>query len=105
MPTNNNTTVSQELQTELGLYKATYDEAKAGAGNENFFGYKACGDKVELKFDASPKEIQKAGMELAIVAPDLKSVDLLATTNFEEIKTRPKEDLRGFLRRIIDEIR
>jgi hypothetical protein len=73
----------------------------------NFFGYEDRGAEVEFLFTKDKKTLAEAteeGMQLAMVAPENESFNMLLTSNFPEaIKKADPETLREFLRHIVDE--
>jgi len=104
---NNSTKVSQELQRELAEYGIVRHkvEEKAAPNSERpkFFGIKEAGSKTELKFNTTIKGIQDAKMTVAIAAPEHESFNMLVTTNFSKaVTTASEEDLRTFIRKIVD---
>lgn len=109
MRTNKSTKVSENLQEELAAFgilrsKVMEKAAPREDGEAEFFGIKNYGgNTVELKFDTSIDEIQNANMTVALAAPELSTFNMLVTTNFDEaVKVSTKEDLRSYLRRIVD---
>lgn len=108
--------LQQETQEELAEYGLMRDKALKGAApkkdgdnwaNANYFGIDryGTGEDTKFKFDASIKEIDDANMELATVAPDDVTFDMLSTTDLQEgLKGKSEESIRGFLRRLFDRV-
>lgn len=111
MHTNKSTKVSEELQRDLAAYGLVRDkvmkEASPSTTSEpSFFGIRNYGgDKVEYKFDATIEAIQDAGMTVALAAPDLETFNMLVTTDFEKaVKVGNAEDIRSYLRRVVNRV-
>lgn len=108
--------LNQEKQEELAEYGLMRDKALKSAApkkdgdnwtNANYFGIDRYGtsEDVEFKFDASIKEIDDSSMELAAVAPDDVTFDMLSTTDLQEgLKGKSEDSIRGFLRRLFDRV-
>ncbi len=108
---NESTKVSEELQEDLALYGITRRRAMEKAppredGEANFFGMKRESEgEVKLKFTDNIQAIQKDDMIVSMVAPEDKPFDMLVTTNFvKAIKEADEDDLRSFVRRIVDRV-
>lgn len=112
MSTSQLTVVDQNLREELAEYGLVYavaaKKAPAKVGEANFFGMDKRNDSVDLVFTKDDKELANAvedGMQLAVVAPENESFDMLLTSDFPRaIAGKDKETLRDFLRRIVDEV-
>lgn len=109
MHTNKSTRVSEHVQEELAEYgilrsKVMENAAPKETGEPNFFGMRNYGgDNIELKFDTSIEAIQDAGMTVSLAAPELESFNMLVTKNFDEaVKVGSKDEVRAYLRRIVD---
>lgn len=104
---NDSTNVSQVLQEDLAEYGILRAEAIKNApvkssGVPNFFGLKYGFGEAELLFDTDIKTIQDRNMQVAIVAPDNETFDMLVTTNFQKAVTKASPDqLRSFIRNIL----
>lgn len=106
--TNKSTRVDTALQQELAAYgllrMEALEEAPPNPDNPEFFGIKRYGDTTEFKFDSSISAIQDDSMTVALAAPELESFNMLATTNFDRAKDiGTKDEIRAFLRRIVNE--
>lgn len=100
-------TLSADL-AEYGIIRAVaVKKAPVRFDKPNFFGYENRGAEVELVFtqdDETLVEATEDGMQLALVAPDNETFNMLLSTDFPEaIKRTEPETLREFLRRILDE--
>lgn len=110
MHTNKSTRVDEELQRDLSAYglvrsKVMENAAPTDSGGPKFFGIRHYGGDVEYKFDASIEAIQDAGMTVALAAPDLETFNMLVTTDFEKaVSVASREDLRSYLRRVVDRV-
>lgn len=110
MLTNKSTNVSEELQRDLAAYglvrsKVIENAAPTDDGAPKFFGISNTGGNIEYKFDASIEAIQDAGMTVALAAPDLETFNMLVTTDFEKaVSIASREDLRSYLRRVVDRV-
>jgi hypothetical protein len=109
MHINKSTRVSESLQEEMAEFgllrsKVMENAPPKESGEPNFFGVRNYGgDRIELKFDTSIEAMQDDNMTVALAAPDLETFNMLVTTNFDEaVKTGSKEDIRSYLRRIVD---
>jgi hypothetical protein len=106
---NNQTKVSETLQSELAAYGIVRMEVMENAkpkksGEPSFFGLREGYRETELKFDATPEQIQKAGMTLALAAPEDASFDMIAVTNFDKaMKAGTVDEKKDWLRKIVDE--
>lgn len=108
--TNKHTRVDETLQKELAQYgvlrQEVMEEAPPREDEPNFFGIKYRGEEPDLAFGIDIKQIQKRGMEVGMAVPEDKSFDLLMTENFEKtVATANEDDLRSFIRRIVDKAR
>lgn len=110
MHTNKSTNVTEELQRDLAAYglvrsKVMENAAPTDSGEPKFFGIRNTGGDVEYKFGASIEAIQDAGMTVALAAPDLETFNMLVTTDFEKaVSVASREDLRSYLRRVVDRV-
>jgi hypothetical protein len=100
-------TLSADL-AEYGLIRAVAaKKAPVRFDKPNFFGFEDRGAEVEMLFTDDDKTLVEAteeGMQLALVAPENESFNMLLTRDFPEaIKQAKPETLREFLRRILDE--
>lgn len=109
MRINKSTKVDENLQEELAAFgilrsKVMEEAPPTENGEAKFFGIRNYGgDKVDLKFDTDIQAIQDANMTVALAVPELETFNMLVTTNFEEaVKVSSKEDMRNYLRRIVD---
>lgn len=103
---NTSTVVDQTLQVELAEYGLLRKEALANTTAANpFFGLRTTYGGYDTKYGTSLKAIQESDMDIAIVAPENESFDMLITKDFNKaIKTASKDDLRSFLRSIVDKV-
>lgn len=109
MSTNEFTKVTSELEKKLADYGVMRGEAIEGAGiskpgDYNYFGIKMEGDKAKFAFDATPKQIQNRDMQMAIVAPEFDTFDMVAPVSFDGAKqTKNITALKNYLRKLFDE--
>src|SRR6478752_1922355 len=89
MNTSQLTVVDQNLREELAAYGLVHAVAakKAPVSHKqaNFFGVDDKGEEVELLFTKDDKTLANAvenGMQLAVVAPEDESFDMLLTNDF-----------------------
>lgn len=103
---NNSTVVDQTLQHELAEYGLLRKEAIGNTTVDNpFFGLRVKYAGYETKFGTSLKAIQDSPLDIAIVAPENEPFDMLVTKDFNKaIKTASKDDLRSFIRSIVDRV-
>ncbi len=112
MDTSHLTVVDSTLTDELaayGLVRAIASKkAPVNLEKPNFFGMQDKGEEVELLFTKDTKELVAAteeGMQLAVVAPEDESFNMLLTKDFPKaVSDKDPETLRDFLRRILDEV-
>jgi hypothetical protein len=112
MNTSQLTVVDENLRQELAAYGLVHSvaEKKAPVSNTkaNFFGVERHGEEVEMLFTKDDKILADAvddGMQLAVVAPENESFDMLLTSDFPKaIQGKDSQTLREFIRRIVDEV-
>lgn len=106
MTKNTSTVVSEELQQELAEYGIFRKEAVKNTSASNpMFGFRDTYNGYEAKYHASAASIQDAQMQIAVVAPENMPFDMLVTTNFKEaVRTARPDDLRAYLRSIVDKV-
>lgn len=104
--TNTSTVVDSTLQKELAEYGIFRKEVLENTSSTDpFFGLRVAYGGYETKFGVGIKAIQEANMDVAIVAPENEPFDMLITKDFNKaIKTASKDDLRSFLRSIVDRV-
>lgn len=112
MDTSHLTVVDSNLSDNLAAYGLVRDiaakKAPVDLKKANFFGMEDRGGEVELVFSKDKKTLADAteeGMQLAVVAPEDESFNMLLTTDFPRaVSDKSPETLRDFLRRILDEV-
>lgn len=114
MNTSQLTVVDENLREELAAYGLVRAVAAKKAppnksGEANFFGLDNRGEEVEMLFTEDDKKLADAvcddGMQLAVVAPENESFNMLLTKDFSKaVKGRDPETLREFIRHIVDEV-
>lgn len=106
MNDNKSTVVDISLQRELAEYGLFRREAVANTtASDPFMGLNNKYDEIETKFGTSIQAIQDAQMQVAIVAPENEPFDMLVTKDFKKaISTASMDDLRAFLRSIVDKV-
>lgn len=109
MDTSHVTKISESLSDDLaqyGIIRAV--AAKAAPVNKksaNFFGLNNDGTDTELVFSKDIDHLVESEMDLALVAPENESFNMLLTKDFKKAVTEKDEDtLRAFLRRLLDEV-
>lgn len=103
---NTSTVVDLNLQEDLAEYGILRHKAGAKTTKDNpFFGLRTSYNEYETKFGTSLKAIQESKMGIALYVPENEPFDLLITKDFNKaIKTGSEEDLRSFLRSIVDKV-
>lgn len=103
---NTSTVVDQTLQLELAEYGILRKEVLENTSASNpFFGLRNTYGGYETKFGTSIKAIQDSELSVALAAPENESFDMLITRDFNKaIKTGSKDDLRAFVRSIVDRV-
>lgn len=104
--------VDSTLTDDLAAYGLVRDiaakKAPVNLEKPNFFGLQDKGEEVELLFTKDNKTLVEAteeGMQLAVVAPEDESFNMLLTKDFPKaVSDKDPETLRDFLRRILDEV-
>lgn len=110
MRTSQNTAISPELQQDLVQYGLVRKAAQAGApmsvNNPNFFGVRNYGSSTELVFSKDPAELDNAGTNISVLAPEIEPFDMLLTRDFSgAVKRADSKTLRQFIKRILDEVK
>ena len=103
------TRLSSTLQEELAAYgivrKTAEKKAPINYETANLFGIAHKGETTELKFSKDPKVLLDFKGELALVAPDIETFDMLLTKDFKRaVVGQSEETLREFVSRIVDEV-
>lgn len=112
MNTSQLTVVNSTLSDSLAAYglvrSIAAKKAPVNLEKPNFFGLENKGEETELLFtkdDSTLVEATEKGMQLAVVAPEDESFNMLLTKDFPRaVSDKDPETLRDFLRRILDEV-
>lgn len=109
MDTSHVTKVSESLSEDLaqyGLVRAVAEKAApVNTKNPNFFGMRDNGMDTELVFSKDIDTLVESEMDLALVAPENETFNMLLTKDFRKaVEQKDDESLRDFLRRLLDEV-
>lgn len=102
--------LSTELQVVLSDYGIMREKAIKGSkgyGKDGpaFFGIKHVKDDYELKFTDDLQAIEDDEMELAVIAPDYETFDMLTTKDFsKKMGMKNPTELRAYLRKLLDNV-
>lgn len=103
------TKVSDTLNEELAQYGIVRDVAvklaPVNTKTASLFGFNDNGADTELLFSDDADVLVESKMDLAIVAPENESFNMLLTKDFKKaVESKDEDSLRGFLRRLLDEV-
>lgn len=106
MSDNKSTVVPLPLQRDLAEYGLFRKKAVDGTTKSDpFMGVRKNSSGYETKFGTGIRAIQDDNMTVAVVAPHNEPFDMLVTKDFKKaVNTASEDDLRAFLRSIVDEV-
>lgn len=103
---NTSTKVTPELQKELAEYGLFRHKAvQETSASDPFMGITREGDKYIGHFSGDIAKLQGKQAQIAVVAPENESFDMLITKDFNKaITTARPDDLRAYIRSIVDKV-
>ncbi len=99
---------SERLQEDLSEYGILREDAKKGLRakgvDSKLFGIKRTNKDTKLIFTDAPEKLVEEKAQLAIVAPEFDSFDMLVTRNFKKAVSimTDSDSIRQFVSRIVD---